>query len=44
MEKYRTDKLINSKIVSNKGLNLPSGVNLKEGDIKKVSSVINNFF
>ena len=43
-KKYRTDKLINSKIVSNKGLNLPSGVNLKEGDIKKVSSVINNFF
>ena len=42
--KYRSDVLINSKIISKQGLNLPSGVNLKEKDILKVSSIINNFF
>ena len=38
---FRKDKLINSKIISKKGLNLPSGVLLKEQDIKKVSTIIN---
>ena len=42
-KKFRRDKLINSKIISKKGLNLPSGVLLKEQDIKKVSSIINRF-
>ncbi len=41
---YRSDVLKNSKIIAKQGLNLPSGVNLKEKDIKRVSSIINKFF
>lgn len=42
-KKYKKDKLINSKIISNYGLNLPSGVLLKENDIKKISLIVNKF-
>ncbi len=42
-KKIRKDKLVNSKIISEYGLNLPSGVLLKENDIKKISRIINKF-
>lgn len=42
-KKYKKDKLVNSKTVSNYGLNLPSGVMLKENDIKRISNEINFF-
>ena len=35
--------LINSKIVSKQGVNLPSGVLLRENDIKKVCDIINSY-
>jgi perosamine synthetase len=34
----------NAKILSETGLSLPSGPNLKEAEIKKVTSLINSFF
>ena len=43
-KKFRKDKLVNSKIISKYGLNLPSGVLLKENDIKRISNEINFFF
>lgn len=43
-KKKRTGKLENSKKISNLGLNLPSGVLLREGDIKRVSETINSFY
>lgn len=43
ISKKESKLLKNSKIISKQGLNLPSGVQLRENDIKKVCNIINSY-
>ena len=44
LSKKESGLLKNSKIISKQGINLPSGVLLRENDIKKVCDVINSYY
>lgn len=43
LTKKQSNLLKNSKVISKQGINLPSGVMLREHDIKKVCDIINSF-